>query len=143
MNNANGKPCTQVHPLIAEDNQQDNLVSAGFERIKSKHFEKRPPKIHWGRLYKEMSTDKQIAYLEKLASTMNHAASLIQSERDYLGKLCEAKEAQLLKQDKMVKDSQAMLQHEVTKMNEQKQYYIAEMQKLKGRIKELEHGSLY
>ncbi len=113
----------------------DDLVTAGFRRLDSNLIEKRPPKIQWGLLYGEKSDSDKITYLEKLASTMNHAAALIQDERNKLGKLCELKEQQLIKLSEGVRANNAMLQQEVTTMNAQRQEYNAEIARLGAELK--------
>ena len=75
---------------------ENDLITAGFEKLDPKLLPKQPPKINWGMLYKQKSDAEKIRYLEKLASAMNHAASLIQDERNELGRLCELTEAQLM-----------------------------------------------
>ena len=116
---------------------EDDLVSAGFERLDPKLVERHPPKIKWGMLYQNSSDKEKIAYLEKLASSMNHAAHLIQEERNELGRLCELKEQQLIKLGEAVRANTAMLQQEVTRMNEQRQGYNAEVARLNAEIREM------
>lgn len=118
-------------------NGKDEYVAAGFERLDPELIERRPPKIKWGRLYGDMSDEAKVTYLEKLAATMNHAAYLIQEERNKLGVLCDMKEKQLLKMAEAVRVNNDMLQHEVTRMNEQRQGYNREVARLNERIREL------
>ncbi len=121
--------------------EQQDLIAQGFHRLDETLIEKRPPKISWGRIYKDMTDQKKIEYLEKLASTMNHAASLIQGERNELNNLCELKENQLGKMKEAMDQNMNMLQTEVTKMNEQRQGFNAEVGRLNKIIKDLENGS--
>ena len=118
----------------------DDFIAAGFERLDPELIEKRPPKIRWGELYKKLSDEAKIRYLEKLASTMNHAASLIQNERNQLMELCALKEQQLIKMSEAVSKNNAMLQHEVTRMNEQRQGYNRELARLNAQVRELSNG---
>ena len=115
----------------------DDFIAAGFERLDSHLIEKRPPKIKWGMLYQKKSDAEKIMYLEKLASSMNHAAALIQNERNELCNLCELKERQLVKMAEAVQTNNAMLQHEVTRMNEQRQILNAELARLNAEVRAL------
>ena len=118
-------------------NNHDDLIVEGFAKLDDKFIEKRPPKIAWGEKYKQWSDAEKIEYLEKLAASMNHAAFLVQGERNELGKLCELKEKQLISMNAAVRQNNAMLQHEVTLMNEQRQGYNAEVSRLNRLIREL------
>ena len=116
----------------------DDLVGAGFKRLDKTAMEDRPPRIQWGRIYKEkMSDAEKITYLERLASTMNHAASLIQTERNNMGKLCERKEMQLAVLKKTVDQNGAMLQHEITRLNADRQHFVDEITKLRNELRTL------
>ena len=103
-----------------------------------KLISERPPKINWGKGYLNKPDSEKIKYLENFASSMNHAAYLIQGERDQLGKLCELKEKQLIGMNKSLTANNTMLQQEITKINEQRQGFNAEVARLNSRIRELE-----
>lgn len=118
--------------------KQDDLLAEGFEKIDQSLVLRNPPKIKWGKEYQEKSSDDKIRYLEKLASAMNHAAFLIQGERDELNRLMILKEAQLLQMADSVNKNNAMLQQEVTKMNTDRQSFNDAVKKLNQRIKALE-----
>ena len=120
--------------------QSDDFVAAGFERLDPELIEKRPPKIRWGALYKDRSESDKVVYLEKLAATMNHAAYLIQGERNQLFEMCALKEQQLIKMAESVEKNNAMLQQEVTRMNEQRQGYNRELARLNSQVRELSNG---
>jgi predicted nucleic acid-binding Zn-ribbon protein len=115
----------------------DDLVGAGFEKLDPKLLPIQPPKIKWGLLYQDKSDEEKIRFLEKLAASMNHAAALIQDERDKLNELCEKKEQQLMQMAKNVRDNNSMLQQEVTNMNNQRQFYNGEVARLNAEIKKL------
>jgi len=115
----------------------EDFVGAGFKVLDDKLIEKRAPKIAWGKTYKSWPNDKKIDHLEKLAATMNHAAYLIQGERDELNRLCELKEGQINQMKHAIDQNNAMLQTEVTKMNEARQGYHEHIMSLTKEIKEL------
>lgn len=132
MSKGNGK----VNPNTKTD---DDLVAAGFHRL-DKEFSKRPPKIKWGAIYTKAQKQDKIPYLEKLAASMNHAAYLIQGERDQLGALCEKKEAQIQSLKKGLDQNNEMIQGQITKMNEERQLYNAAIAELRAKVRELENG---
>lgn len=129
MSKGNGAAGAE-HPTLIE----------GFKILDEHLIERNAPKIQWGRGYKEMSTDDKIRHLEKLASTMNHAAFLIQNERNQLIEVCELKEKQLKSMSESVERNNNMLQTEIIKMNEQKQIYNKEIARLNQIIREFERG---
>lgn len=114
---------------------QDDFVGAGFQRLDATAIEQHPPKIKWGQLYRDMSMRAKIRYLERLASAMNHAAATIQNERDALGALCEKKEQQLATMARAVEQNNAMLQSEVTRMNEDRQQMLKEVARLRAELR--------
>ena len=63
---------------------------------------------------------------------MNHAASLIQDERNQLNKLCELKEQQIEKLKAAMDQNNGMLQSEVAKINEERQKFNESKAGLKG-----------
>lgn len=118
--------------LIKSDNLQEDLVAQGFQKLDDNLISRRPPKIAWGKIYQASSQDEKIEYLEKLANTMNHAASLIQDERNQLNKLCELKEQQIEKLKEAMDANSDMLQKEVAKINEERQKFNQSKAGLKG-----------
>lgn len=124
------------------NDESENFIGDGFAKIGSKYITKNPPRIAWGQRYQDSSDAEKIRYLEKFARSMNHAADLVQCERNELNDLCEKKEAQLIQMNNMLGKNNEMLQAEVTRMNAQRQHFTEEMQKLKAKIRELESGDI-
>ena len=116
-------------------------LAEGFQRIDPKTIEARPPKIAWGDRFQSWPAEKQILWLIKFAETMNHAADLLQKERDELNALCEKKEMQVTKLTEMMHQNNAMLQQEVTRFNEQRQDYNKEIARLNAKIRGIEGGN--
>ena len=112
-------------------------VSEGFKRVE---VAERPPKIKWGDTFHSWPDQKKIKYLMKFAEAMNHAAYMVQKERDELGKLAELKEEQLMQMQSMMDANNRMLQSEVTKMNDYRQQAQDHAAKQEARIRELESG---
>jgi len=123
--------------------EDQEYIGEGFERLQPKLVSNNPPKIKWGMKYQEWNDQEKIAFLEKFGSSMNHAAALIQGERNELGKLCELKEQQLMQQQKTVDQVGKMMEQEITRMNSMRQSYNAEIARLNQRIRELEGGDNY
>lgn len=114
-----------------------DLIVEGFKKLDVPDIT-HPPKIKWGQAYLDMSDERKINYLEKLASSMNHAASLLQDERNKLGELCEKKEQQIQKLTVALAQNNFMIQEQITKHNADKQEYLSTISKQNTKIKELE-----
>src|SRR3989338_1591100 len=123
---------SKLKDLIKIDNLQEDLLAQGFNKLDDKLIVVKAPKITWGRIYQSSSNEEKIDYLEKLASTMNYAASLIQDERNQLNKLCELKEQQIEKLKEAMDANNTMLQSEVAKINEERQKFNESKAGLKG-----------
>ena len=115
-----------------------DLIAAGFHRLDENLIEQRPPKIQWGRIYQGMTDDEKLQYCEKLACVMNHAAKLIQDERNTLGHMVEQKEHMLIEMKKALDENNSMIQEQMTKFNEDKQRYNKAIAELKAKVRELE-----
>ena len=125
---------------VSEANERlidPDFIADGFHKLDSRLMEERAPKIQWGVIYQEMSYHEKIRYLEKLAATMNHAAFLVQEERNHFGELCEKKEKQIIAMSKALDQNNAMIQQQVTKMNEDRQQYNKAIADLKKQVREL------
>jgi flagellar capping protein FliD len=116
---------------------EEDLTEAGFHKVEN--VQQHPPKINWGPIYKKSTTEKdRLAYAEKLAASMNHAANLIQGERDQLGQLCEKKELQIESMKIALEQNNQMIQEQITKMNAERQLYNQEISRLKAELRNLE-----
>jgi hypothetical protein len=109
---------------------QDDFVAAGFHRVDA--WVVRPAKIKWGKLYQSKSPTEKLLYLERFACTMNEASARLQHERNQLAELCEKKERQLESMSHAVGQNNAMLQSEVTRLNEDRQAMLVEIARLKA-----------
>ena len=118
----------------------NDLMVEGFHKLDDSLLETRAPKISWLSGYKNLEAERKVRYLEKLAATMNHAAKLAQDQRNELTRLMVLKEKQLEVLAKQMEANNHMLQSEVTRMNEQRQEYHANVSDLNARIRELERG---
>ena len=126
------KEKSKARQAILKDNMEADFIAKGFRKLDSKFLTRRPPKIKWGKMYLALSDAEKIEYLQKLASTMNHAASLVQDERNELLKLCELKEGQIEQMKKAMVANDSMLHSEVEKINAERQSFNESKSGLKG-----------
>jgi flagellar capping protein FliD len=101
--------------------QIEDFIGAGFKRLDPSIVAANPPRINWGDIYKRWPDDQKVRHLEKLASTMNHAAALIQDERNQLNELLEAKEKQIASMKEAIDQNNEMVHGQVLQMNEERQ----------------------
>ena len=120
--------------------KMNDFVGAGFHRLDDNLLEQHPPRIKWGQLYRDMDHVGQILYLERLASAMNHAARLVQNERNALQVLCMQKEKQLISLSESVAANNEMLQTEVTRMNEDRQKMLKTIARLNAELRSAKAG---
>lgn len=120
-------------------NQRD-FVGAGFVMIDDKHITDRQPRIEWGRIYGEKTEAEKIEYLQKLCASYNDAANRIQAQRDELGELCGKKEKQIESLEAGMRANNAMLQSEVTRLNEDRQQMLKTVAELNAKLKALRNG---
>jgi len=116
---------------MSDNLAHDDFIAMGFHQLDEKYVSLKPPKIKWGEKYKGWSEERKIIYLQNLASSMNHAAALIQDERNKALELCEKKEAQLEAMNENMKQNSEMLQFQIERMNEEKQGFNESYAKLK------------
>jgi len=121
-------------------NGQDNYVGAGFHRLGKGLVHKKAPKIKWGIEYVAWPPERKISYLEKLAASMNHAAFLIQNERNDIMELLIKKEQQIVSMKKALGQNNTMIQEQITAMNAERQKYNAAIVALKAELREAGNG---
>lgn len=123
-------------------------IAEGFRDLDRKLIARRPPQIRWGPVFLGIKSDPKkrgkhwddkdrIEWLQKFSRTMNHAAHLIQSERNELGRLCKLKEQQLHQMQEAVDRNNKMLQSQVLKMNEDRQEFLKAIAELKADVRRL------
>jgi len=116
----------------------DDYIGQGFHQIDDQYLSKRPPHISWGADYKKMTDPEKILYLQGLANTMNHAAALLQDERDALNKACEMKEKQLRSMAETVQRNDMVLQAQIEQMNTQRHEFRTVIAQLDEKIRTLQ-----
>jgi hypothetical protein len=95
----------------------------------------RAPQIVWGEDFENFDKDNKIRYLKKLCSALNHAADLIQKERNNLAEECVKMAKQLENADKIVGIRKDTLVKALTDHNEEKQKLIKELQRVQRELK--------
>ena len=117
-----------------------DFIGAGFKEVEN--YTPDPPMIKWGKVYEDKWDDgEKIRYLEKLASAMNHAADIIQGERDELMRICEQKEEQIKSLDKALQQNNSMIQGEINRANEKQQESNNIIVRLNQRVRDLENAN--
>lgn len=137
MNNMKDKS-SQAKLAIKKDNLEKDLEEAGFHKLDSSVISLKPQKIKWGKLYQAFTDKEKIEYLEKLACTMNHAAYLIQEERNNKLILVDKKDVLIESLKKNLDANNEMIQKQMTKQNEDKQKFNDAYKKLNDINKQLE-----
>lgn len=120
---------------------QDDFMVEGFHRLDDTIIELKAPRLVETTVFAAKSEGQKYLYYRKIAATMNHAAKLIQDERDELNKLMFLKEEQLVSMMSQMDANNQMLAAEVTKFNEQRQSYHREISRLNDKVRELERGN--
>lgn len=119
-----------------------DFLGEGFHKLDDELVDNKAPRIKWGDKYQKKSDADKILYLQRLASTMNHAAYLIQNERNELLELMQLKEKQLEAMAANLDANNNMIQQQITKMNANKQEYHKRIASLNNQIREYENGDI-
>lgn len=119
-----------------KDNQSGNITLDEAKAVIEYNY--RAPQIILEDTFREAPAKDQIKYLHKLASAMNHAASLLQDERNAL-----LIKVDMLKEDVKNAELQATLQKSINhqlmeRMNETTQENALLIQEEQRRVKQLE-----
>ncbi len=118
--------------------KNNDWVGEGWHKLDPDLLLDKAPKIAWGDRYKMWPDVKKIKYLEELASSMNHAAFLVQNERDELNVLCARKEKMLNTLSQNLEGNNGMIQQQITLLNEERQTWNKAAAEMKAKIRELE-----
>ncbi len=119
----------------------EDFIGAGFKKVDPKYLEDNAPKVNWDKIIHDKTVEQKLLWLKKLCSSMNYAASMISIERDQLARFLLKKEQQLKKLMKAMDDNNAMLQQEVTRMNEDRQKFNKHVANLNKEIKALKEAT--
>jgi hypothetical protein len=92
-------------------------------------------RLQFGEKFYEWETKEQVEYLIKLASSMNHAADMIQRERDALLQKHEQLFRTLESCDKNLNTQKQININMITSANAKEQKYIKDIQLLQSRVR--------
>lgn len=93
------------------------------------------PKIKWGDDFLAWSDREKVAWLKKFSSSMNHAADLLQKERNKLVETCAVQDEKLKQHAKEYLHRGQMLHKQVIIMNSEKQELNKMIVELQQRVK--------
>ena len=108
-------------------------------------MKRKAPKIRWGLEYMSWPVEKRLTYSENLTASMNHAADVLQGERNALIGVCKRQEQQLEQSQAQYVAQGETMHRELAAQDAEKQQLYQEIVKLKQeakrrakKIKELE-----
>ena len=104
--------------------KMDDFVGAGFHRLPDNLIEQHPPEVKWGEKVRMMSAKGRERYLTRVAATMNHAAALLQRDKDTLNTVAIQMKEQLDAMASAMKGNNSMLAFEITRLNEDRQQML-------------------
>lgn len=93
------------------------------------------PKIRWGEGHKKKSLRERLKYAEALASSMNHAADVLQTERNGLIKICKQQEKQIKQSKKNYSILVESTNKELESQNSERQKLYVEIMAAKKETK--------
>ena len=79
------------------------------------------PKISWGKQYRSWPIEKRLDFAERLASAMNHAADVLQTERHGLIEVCAKQEEQIKEKTRQHDDLHRSMVKQLTEFNTERQ----------------------
>lgn len=111
----------------------------GFKKLAPiQGLKRRAPKIKWGQEYLKWKPSKRIRYLEELASTMNHAADVLQQEKIKILKVFNHQEKQIVAANNRYEEQTNLLNKQLASFNAQKQELlerVAGLERENGKLK--------
>jgi Skp family chaperone for outer membrane proteins len=94
------------------------------------------PQISWGPDYMSWPLKRRLRFAERLASSMNHAADLLQKERNALLDIKAKLERQLKHSEKKYLEQGELFHSEVTRAGEREQAALRDLVETKRSLKE-------
>jgi len=104
--------------------------------IRHPRMQQRAPKINWGSTYNAWEVKKRLRYAEELANSMNHAADILQQERNKLLKICQAQENQLKQYGEKYEAQGGLMSRELADADKEKQELYQQIVDLGKQIKQ-------
>ena len=94
--------------------------------------------IKFGEEFEKWSTTRQMNYLKKLASSMNHAAYVMQQERNALAEEVVLAKEQVVNAETSLAIQKKIVFKSITDTNQAKEDYINRIQVLEGKLRDRE-----
>ena len=94
-------------------------------------------RIKWGEEYREWPIGKQLGYAQRLAASMNHAADVMQKERNALLVIARHQEEQLKQAALRATERDGFMQTEFSRMDAEKQALMQTIIEKQDMIKKL------
>lgn len=115
-----------------------DVICNGFAKLDDSLMSKRPPKIKWGLEFQAWSLEKQNIYLKKLSASMNHAADLVQTERNALLLKVDTQDAIIVSLQTQAKQAQDSMQNVLIQTNDERQSFNKKVVELQDKLRLLE-----
>lgn len=93
------------------------------------------PEIDFGEDFEALEPLKKVIYLKKLSSSLNHAADLIQKERNKLSEECIVLAAVAQNAENSANIQKGIVLKSITERNLEKQDFIKKMQELEQELR--------
>jgi len=114
------------------------LPFGGMRKIERlPRMERTPPDISWGREFESWPERMQLSYAKRLASTMNHAADILQGERNALIEVCERQERQIVSLREQLEHQNSMTHAQLQRVGAEKQPLYQQIVDQKAKIRAL------
>lgn len=123
---------TNINYLDLEPDTLGNLKS--IKRLPA--MKNVAPKIQWGIVYLDWPIKKRLKYAEKLAASMNHAADVLQQERNKLVKIALQQEEQLKANIKTYAKQGEIIHQELVNTDAEKQKLYQKIVILSRKVKQ-------
>jgi seryl-tRNA synthetase len=125
-----------TEPIDYPDLEPDGLGDLKSIR-RTPQMKANAPQIAWGDEYKSWPIEKRLSYAERLASSMNHAAAVLQDERDRLSDVCHAQQVKVEQAAEQYLKQGDQMHEELARADAEKQILYAEIDEAKKTIKRL------
>lgn len=94
------------------------------------YLTEKAPQIQFGEDFEDWDSDKKIRYLKRLASTMNHAADMMQNERNELLAKVKVLKAQLASSEQNLTITKDIMRNALTSNNTSKDEFATRIHEL-------------
>lgn len=123
----------EFYPNYPPDTLGDEAMK-DIERLPA--MQSRAPDIRWGGEFESWGLRRQRDFAMRLASSMNHAADMLQQERNKLLELCKKQERLLESAQDGYRNQGQLMNNELGKANAEKQELYKQIVNLQAALKE-------